>query len=103
MVFRLLGLMLPPAAAHAAYNAIVEEEGPQTANAVEYLDSALSSQLRDWILPLVEEKKGTFKEGTAEIMDIFMESKDWVLRECAKDALAKNARIKSSLTDTQMT
>ena len=103
MVFRLLGLMLPPAAAHAAYNAIVEEEGPQTANAVEYLDSALSSQLRDWILPLVEEKKGTFKEGAAEIMDIFMESKDWVLRECAKDALANNARIKSSLTDTQLT
>jgi HEAT repeat protein len=95
MVFRLLGLMLPPAAAHAAYNAIVEKDRLQHANAVEYLDSALSSEVRNWVLPLVEKKNGTFKEGTSEIVEVFAKSKDWVLRECARDAATRNAWIPS--------
>ncbi len=91
LVFRLLGLMLPPEAAHAAYDAIVEEDRSKKANAVEYLDNVLASQVKRWVMPLVEANKGVFKDGAADILKKFTQGKDWVLRECTRDAMEKNS------------
>ncbi|MBN2242649.1 MAG: HEAT repeat domain-containing protein [Acidobacteria bacterium] len=89
-VFRLLGLVLPPAAAHAAYRAIVEKDPSRKANAVEYLDNALSPQLRKRVMQLVENGAVGYKEKTAEILENFTQSSDLALRECALDAAVKN-------------
>ncbi len=102
-VFRLLGLMLPPAAAYAAYRAIVEEDRSKRANAVEYLDNVLPSQLKKWVLPLVEARKIVFKDGVPSIIETFTQSKDWVLRECTRDALEKNSWFRKPLGDTALT
>jgi ATP/ADP translocase/HEAT repeat protein len=90
LVFRLLGLMLPPAAAYAAYKAIVEEDRSKKANAVEYLDNVLSSELKKWVMPLVEAKTGIFNDGVPAVLHTFAQSRDWVLRECTRDAMEKN-------------
>ncbi len=89
-VFRLLGLILPPEAAHAAYKAIVEQDRSKKANAAEYLDSVLSSQLKKWVLPLIGAKKIVFTDRMPEVIDAFLRSKDRVLRECTLNALEKN-------------
>ena len=88
--FRLLGLVLPPTAAHAAYKAIVEENRAKKANAVEYLDNVLSPQLKKWVMQLVETRKITFSDRMPDILGIFTRSKDRILRECALDAARKN-------------
>jgi len=103
MVFRLLGLMLPPAVAHAAYNAIVEEDQSKKANAVEYLDNVLSSQVKKWVMLLVEAKKGVFKDDVPAVLKTFAQSQDWVLRECTRAAVEKNNWPKTSPDGTALT
>lgn len=88
--FRLLGLVLPPTAAHAAYKAIVEENRAKKANAVEYLDNVLSPQLKKWVMQLVETRKITFRDKMPDILGAFVRSKDLILRDCALDAARKN-------------
>ena len=89
-VFRLLGLVLPPTAAHAAYNAIVEENPSKKANALEYLDNVLSPQLKKWVLQLVGTRRMKFRDRIPDILDRFIKSKDRILHECTLDAAGKN-------------
>ncbi len=103
LVFRLLGLMLPPSAAHAAYKAIVEEDWSKKANAVEYLDNVLSSRLKKWVMPLVEAKKGVFKDEVPAVLETFTQSQDWVLRECTRNALEKGNWLEAYPAGTAQT
>jgi AAA family ATP:ADP antiporter len=89
-VFRLLGLMLPPAAAHAAYKAIVEEDSVKKDNAVEYLDNVLSSQLKKWVIPLIEVKKEVFGDRMTAVVEALSRSNDPVIRECTLNAMEKH-------------
>jgi len=89
-VFRLLGLIMPPATAHAAHKAIVEENISKKANALEYLDNVLSPQLKKWIMPLVETGILHFKDTISEVLEKFVQSNDIALRECTLDAISKN-------------
>jgi HEAT repeat protein len=102
-VFRLLGLILPPSAAHASYNAIVEEGKSRKANAVEYLDSALPAQLKKWVLPLIEARELTFEDTVSTIIEKFLKSRDWVLQECAKDAVKKNQWPEAAVNPSELT
>lgn len=86
-VFRLLGLVLPPAAAHAAYRAILEKDHSLRANGIEYLDNALPSALKKWVLPLLETRRDEFNATVPALLEEFCRSKDPVLRECALDAV----------------
>lgn len=88
-VFRLLGLVLPPAAAHAAYRAILEKDSAMRANGIEYLDNALPAALRKWVLPLLESRKEAPDAPVSVILEEFCRSRDPVLRECAQDAVAR--------------
>jgi AAA family ATP:ADP antiporter len=89
-VFRLLGLLLPPAVAHAAYRAILEKDHSRRANAIEYLDNVLPVPLKKWVMPLLETKKPVFKASMSAILEAFRQSKDPVIRDCTLDAIRKH-------------
>jgi HEAT repeat protein len=89
-VFRLLGLILPPATAHAAYNALLGEDRSRRAGATEYLDNALPEDLKRYVLPLIEERPAVPADDVKKILESFLQSGDFLLRECALDAIARN-------------
>lgn len=89
-VFRLLGLILPPSSAHAAYNALLGDDRARRASAAEYLDNALPEELRQCVLPLAETRPLPTSESARKILESFLHGSDLLLAECAADAIRKN-------------
>ena len=94
-VFRRLGLLYPPRPMFSAYLATLSDSARVRANAVEYVERALSPGLRELVLPLLPGAKRAerlelagkrygFGEMTAhESLAALVESDDLWLRSCA--------------------
>jgi AAA family ATP:ADP antiporter len=94
-VFRRLGLLYPPRPMFSAYLATLSDSPRVRANAVEYIERALSPALRELVLPLLPgarraerlelaEKRYGFGPMTArESLAALVESDDLWLRSCA--------------------
>jgi AAA family ATP:ADP antiporter len=89
-VFRMLGLILPAASAHAAYRAMLGEDRLKKASATEYLDQTLPDEIKRSVLPLAQERPGASKQDVDEILEGFLKSNEAALRECTADAIARN-------------
>ncbi|MBI1940406.1 MAG: HEAT repeat domain-containing protein, partial [Acidobacteria bacterium] len=88
-VFRMLGLILPAASAHAAYRAMLGEDRLKKASATEYLDQTLPDEIKKSVLPLTQEKPRASNLDVNETLEGFLKSTEAVLRECAADAIAR--------------
>ncbi len=89
-VFRLVGLILPPATAHAASNALLGDDRDRRASAAEYLDNALPEELRRSVLPLAEGRPVVASESARKILENCLRNGDALLAECARDAIGKD-------------
>ena len=91
-VFRLLALLLPPAAACGSFLAVVENERLMKASAAEYLDNVLPGKLKRVVLPIIEPRQRflTPRLSITQILRTCLHNPDEILRECAADAIAKN-------------
>jgi ATP/ADP translocase len=94
-IFRLLGLAYPPEDIYSAYLGIVSDRKAMRASAVEFLDNLLKSDLKKYLLPIVDEvsmdlaaRRGRELFGIAiftrdEAVRFVLESADPWLRACA--------------------
>ena len=91
-VFRLLALILPAATLHAAYQVLKQEDRLKKADVAEYLDNVLPTDLKNWVLPLVEPKTRAPCEpqDRREILEQLLKSPDPAIRECTAGAIARN-------------
>ena len=91
-VLRLLALFLPPTAAVASLLAMEEDDRLRRAAVAEFLDNVLPGNLREYVLPVIEEtrpRSAKSKRSTSEILEACLRNPDPILRECAADAIAK--------------
>lgn len=91
-VFRLLALILPTTTVHAAFLVLRQENRLKKANVAEYLDNVLPTELKNWVLPLVEPQSGGSSEpqDRREILEALLKSPDLAIRECTAGAIARN-------------
>jgi HEAT repeat protein len=91
-VLRLLALLLPPTAAVASLLAMEEDDRLRRAAVAEFLDNVLPGNLREYVLPVIEETKprgAKSRRSVSEILEACLRNPDPILRECAADAIAK--------------
>lgn len=94
-IFRLLGLYYPPGDIYDAYRGIVSQRKSQRAAAVELLDNLLKSDVKKYLLPIIDEvspasiaRRGeqlfgvNIRDGD-EALALLIKSKDAWLRACA--------------------
>ncbi len=107
-IFRLLGLVYPPDDMYFAYRGVVSTEKTVRANAIEFLDNLLKSDVKKYIFPILDDagvenvlRKGeelfSLKWGSFEDALIYLlEGRDSWLKACAIFAAGdiKNARIR---------
>ena len=91
-VLRLLALLLPPTAAVASLLAMEEDDRLRRAAVAEFLDNVLPGNLREFVLPVIEDTRPRgAKSGrnVSQILEASLRNPDPILRECAADAVAK--------------
>ena len=91
-VFRLLALILPPTTVHVSFLVLGRDDRTKKASVVEYLDNVLPSNLKNWVLPLIELKAAAPGEGPdrGEVLEALLKSSELALRECAAAAITRN-------------
>ncbi|HSP05908.1 MAG TPA: HEAT repeat domain-containing protein, partial [Acidobacteriota bacterium] len=97
-IFRLLGLKYPSRDIFNAYRGIVSRRDDQRANAVEFLDNILDSDLKRYILPIVESRQvealmntGIVERASADLeaLTSLLEGDDSWLQVCVMHLLAQ--------------
>ncbi|MFC1489704.1 Npt1/Npt2 family nucleotide transporter [Candidatus Latescibacterota bacterium] len=94
-IFRLLGLRYPSKDIYNAYNGIISDENRLSSSAVEFLDNVISSDLKKYILPILEtdspktviqHSKKLFNikiENLSQAIETLIKGKDTWLKACA--------------------